>query len=153
MEKQHQEKEVTGGKLPEGFQFPLQSSEDVDHLEWDWKTDPGKWTHLECHLTMGGIFTLKHVVRSILSVLLSTDSARCYNFNGLKEKKGLKNHSFILQTVQDAARKSYPEATDADLHVYTSIWLAGARDRENSRREGPEHSLYKSVNCYGVDDE
>lgn len=51
-------------------------------------------------------------------------------------------HILIFVLFLDAARKSYPEATDADLHA--STWLAGARDQENGRRERAEHSLYVS---------
>ncbi|XP_025110013.1 uncharacterized protein LOC112573660 [Pomacea canaliculata] len=75
--------------------------------------------------------------------------ARCYNYNGLKGKKGLKNHPFILRTVQDAARKSYPDATEVELQVQISKWLTGARDRENGRKE----RLLKPINNSGVEGE
>ncbi|XP_025103435.1 uncharacterized protein LOC112569754 isoform X2 [Pomacea canaliculata] len=153
LEAQHQEKEVTGGKLPEGFQFPLTSAEDVDHLERDLMTEPGKRTRLECHLAMRGGSTLKQVVKTMLSTLFSTELARNYNFNGLKGKRGLKNHPFLLQTIQDAARKSYPHATDADMQVHMSTWLSGARDRENGRRERADLSKSVHMHCSEMDHE
>ncbi|XP_025109143.1 uncharacterized protein LOC112573209 [Pomacea canaliculata] len=97
MECQTQEKELTSDTR---VTVSLKIFRGVECLKLDLKTDPGKRARLECYLAMRGGFSLKLVVRGILSVLFSTELARCYNYNGLKGKKGLKNHPFILRTVQ-----------------------------------------------------
>ncbi|XP_025087178.1 uncharacterized protein LOC112559907 [Pomacea canaliculata] len=142
---QPQEKENTSGELPEGIHLPLKSSEDVECLELDLQTDPGKLACLECYLRMRGGFNLKQVVRGILSLLFTNELARSYNFHGLKGKKGLKNHPFLLQTIQDAARKTCPAATEVEVQALIANSLTGARDRDNGRRErAPEHRQLKA---------
>ncbi|KAL8558280.1 hypothetical protein ACOMHN_063974 [Nucella lapillus] len=113
-------------ELPEEFNFPLSTMDEIGALE-ERLTEPNFKDNMVSALASMGGGDLQSVVCGVMGTVVAASLAVKYDYHGRKGKLCFQN-LLLRRTIFEGVRRIVPNVSDYDIYKRVTLWLTTSRD-------------------------